>query len=60
MYPGVSSASDSIKKEIIDLINNPEKLRLISKKGREKFMKVYSNDIQMETRIKLLKNEIIK
>lgn len=55
----IDNESSSIEKEIIDLIHKPEKLYLISKRGREKFMKVYSNVIQMEPRIKLLQNEII-
>lgn len=56
----VEHESGFIEKEILDLIHRPEKLYLISVKGREKFMKVYSNEIQMEPRTKLLQNEIVK
>lgn len=56
----IESKSSSIEKEIIALIEQPEKLYLISKKGREKFMEVYSNEIQMKPRIELLKKEIAK
>ncbi len=56
----IESKSSSIEKEIITLIKQPEKLYLISKKGREKFMKVYSNDVQMKPRVELFKKEIAK
>lgn len=56
----IESKSSSIEKEIIALIEQPEKLYLVSKKGREKFMEVYSNEIQMKPRIELLKKEISK
>nr|WP_315223140.1 glycosyltransferase [uncultured Flavobacterium sp.] len=52
----IKSTSESIEKEIINLIEHPEKLYSIAQKGREKFMKVYSNDIQMKPRIEILKN----
>ena len=48
----------SIEKEIINLIQNPEKLFEISQKGRNKFLEIYSNDYQMNPRIKLLAEEI--
>jgi glycosyltransferase involved in cell wall biosynthesis len=48
----------SIENEIIKLIQNPEKLFDISKKGRNKFLEIYSNDYQMSPRIKLLTEEI--
>ncbi|WP_316632859.1 glycosyltransferase family 4 protein [uncultured Flavobacterium sp.] len=48
----------SIENEIIDLIENPEKLIDISQKGRSKFLEIYSNDYQMNPRIKLLSEEI--
>ncbi|MEO8236814.1 MAG: glycosyltransferase family 4 protein [Flavobacterium sp.] len=48
----------SIEKEIINLIQNPEKLFEISQKGRSKFLEIYSNDYQMNPRIKLLAEEI--
>lgn len=56
----VRSDAQEIEKIIIDLINNPDKLLSISKKGNQKFNKVYSNKIQMNPRIELLKNEIKK
>ncbi|WP_345006049.1 glycosyltransferase family 4 protein [Snuella lapsa] len=54
----VKGESIAIEREIIKLINYPEKLYLISKKGREKFLKVYSNERQIKPRIELLKREI--
>lgn len=56
----IESKSSSIQKEIIDLIHEPQKLYLISKKGKKKFAKVYSNEVQMQPRIELLKKEILK
>ncbi|NCT16413.1 MAG: glycosyltransferase family 4 protein, partial [Flavobacteriales bacterium] len=56
----IESKSSSIEKEIIALIEQPQKLYLISKKGRQKFMEVYSNEIQMKPRIELLTKEIAK
>lgn len=56
----IESNSSSIEKEIIDLIQYPEKLYLISKKGQIKFKKVYSNEMQMKPRIELFRKEIVK
>lgn len=56
----IESNSTSIKNEIISLIECPEKLYLISKRSREKFIKVYSNQMQMEPRIQILNKEIEK
>ena len=56
----IESEINSITKEITDLINSPEKLYSISDKGKEKFLEVYSNKIQMLPRIILLQNEISK
>lgn len=56
----IESDSSSIQKEIIDLINQPEKLHLISEKGKKKFAQVYSNEVQMKPRIEVLKKEILK
>lgn len=56
----IESESSLIEKEIITLIKQPEKLYLISKKGREKFMEIYSNEVQMKPRVELLKKEIAK
>ena len=52
----IKSTAESIEKEIVDLIEHPEKLYLVAKKGREKFVKIYSNEIQMKSRIEILKN----
>ena len=54
----IESNQDSIMQHVIDLIENPEKLYSISQNGKEKFIEVYSNKIQMEPRITLLQNEI--
>lgn len=54
----IENTVESIEKAVVDLINNPEKLDEISKKGREKFLNVYSNKVQMQLRIKLLKSLI--
>jgi glycosyltransferase involved in cell wall biosynthesis len=56
----IESEINSIRKEITSLINSPEKLYSISEKGKEKFLEVYSNEIQMLPRIILLQNEISK
>lgn len=56
----IESNSASIKNEISSLIECPEKLYFISKRAREKFIKVYSNNMQMEPRIQLLMKEIEK
>ena len=56
----IDSSSNSIEKEVVKLIENPNKLKEISEKGRQKFMKVYSNEMQMKPRIELLKKEISK
>lgn len=56
----IENKSSSIEKEIIDLIQHPKKLYLISEKGRRKFMDVYSNKIQMKPRIVMLQKEIEK
>lgn len=56
----IESKVESIIKEIVNLIHNPEKLYSISENGRQKFIKVYSNEIQMLPRITLLQNEIVK
>jgi len=54
----IDSNPESIMKNIIDLIENPKKLYLISKNGKQKFIEVYSNKMQIEPRITLLQNEI--
>lgn len=55
----IDSNSESILEKINYLIENPEKMYLISKKGRQKFLKIYSNEIQMKPRIAVLENEIL-
>ncbi len=55
----IVSNSDSILEKINYLIENPEKMHSISKKGRQKFLEIYSNEIQMNPRIEVLENEIL-
>ena len=50
----------AIEKIIINLIEEPSKLKNIAVRGRNKFLKTYSNDCQMNPRIQLLRNEIDK
>jgi len=54
----INGDETSIEKEIINLIQNPEKLFEISQKGRNKFSEIYSNNYQMNPRIKLIAEEI--
>jgi len=56
----INSDVASIEEMIISFIQNPEKLIAISKNGRKKFLEIYSNDYQMNPRIKLLRDEIEK
>lgn len=51
---------DAIEKILIDLIEHPSKLKNIAVQGRNKFLKIYSNEYQMNPRIQLLRNEIEK
>lgn len=53
-----NGAVASIEKEVINLIQNPEKLFEISQNGRNKFLEIYSNEYQMNPRIKMLAEEI--
>lgn len=48
----------SIEAEIIGLIQKPEMLIDMSKNGRNKFLEIYSNDYQINPRIKILAEEI--
>lgn len=48
----------SIEAEIISLIQKPEMLIDMSKNGRNKFLEIYSNDYQINPRIKILAEEI--
>ena len=50
----------AFENEIEELIQNPEKLITISKAGKDKFFKIYSNEYQMQPRIKILRDEIKK
>lgn len=54
----IESNVSFIENAVINLINNPDKLRIISEKGRKKFMKIYSNEVQMKPKIDLLKQLI--
>lgn len=56
----IDSDIDSIVKNIINLIENPQKIYLISQNGKEKFIQVYSNETQMKPRIAILLNEIVE
>ena len=54
----IDAHAESIVDEVIYLINNPDKLNKISRKGKQKFSKLYSNEIQMKARIKVLNKAI--
>lgn len=56
----VESNKESIEMQIVSLIENPEKLKRLSENGKNKFLKVYSNDFQMKPRINIIKDEIEK
>jgi glycosyltransferase involved in cell wall biosynthesis len=56
----IESSAELIEKEIIKLINNPEKLYSLSRKGKEKFKEIFSNDFQMKPRVALLHQIISK
>ncbi len=55
----INAEISSIEKEVISLIENPELLYSISEKGQKKFSEVYSNVVQMNPRIELLRNKIL-
>lgn len=50
--------TESILGEVEMLIANPQRIKLISKKGRWKFKEVYSYNAQMNPRIKILNDEL--
>lgn len=54
----IESTVESIENHITNLLSNPEKLYSIAQKGREKFIEVYSNEIQMNPRLEILKTII--
>ncbi|WP_457618000.1 glycosyltransferase family 4 protein [Lutibacter sp.] len=56
----VKNDSTEIIENIEFLLKNPEKLRYISIRGKEKFKNVFSNQSQLTPRIKLLKKHISK
>lgn len=56
----VESSSEIIEEAVIKLINNPERIKEIATKGKLKFQEVYSNRIQMNPRIKIIKEIIEK
>lgn len=56
----IESSAELIEKEIIKLINNPEKLYSLSRKGKEKFKEIFSKDFQMKPRVTLLHQIISK
>ncbi len=55
----VESNSESIENVLINLIENPPQIKEIGNKGKLKFQKIYSNEIQMNPRIEILKEIII-
>jgi len=52
--------ANSIVSKILELIENPERLHRISIGGRQKFLKIYSHEMQYPSRLELLQNEIKK
>ena len=56
----IEDSVSKIEKIIIDLITHPKKLTDMAHNGRNKFIKIYSNEYQMIPRIELLRNEIQK
>lgn len=56
----VESSSEIIEKAVSNLINNPERIKEIATKGKLKFQEVYSNKMQMNPRIKIIKEIIDK
>ena len=56
----IESDAIKIEKEIINLINNPEKMYSIATNGQKKFNEIYSNKLQMNARIELFNNELKK
>lgn len=55
----LESDSAYIEDVLVGLINQPERIIEIAKKGKLKFQKIYSNEMQMNPRIEILK-DIIK
>ena len=51
----VENNVESVSCAIENLIHNPHKIKDLGLKGKEKFLKVYSNEIQLEPRIATLK-----
>lgn len=56
----INHDSEDIFKKTVALIKNPDLLKQIAENGRRAFLKVYSNDNQMDKRIELLKSVIDK
>jgi glycosyltransferase involved in cell wall biosynthesis len=54
----IDNNSSSLYREVEELILTPQKLFNISTNGRKKFMLVYSNELQIKPRIKLLQKLI--
>ena len=54
----VESNSDRIEKTLISLINNPKVMIEIATTGKLKFQEIYSNKVQMNPRIDILKKFI--
>lgn len=54
----VESASEVIEEALFNLINNPKVMIEIATTGKSKFQQIYSNEVQMKPRIKILKELI--
>jgi len=49
---------ESVLEHIENLIMQPNKIKCISEKGRQKFSKIYSDNFQMKKRLEIIKEEI--
>lgn len=54
----IAPETESIMDVVENLIDNPQKIKLISNKGRSKFKEIYSYNAQMKPRIKILNEEL--
>ena len=54
----VKNDFNSIVNIITSLVNQPKKMYGISKRGREKFAEIYSNEVQVKQRVDILKEVI--
>ena len=49
---------ESVLEHIENLIMQPNKIKCISEKGRQKFSEIYSDNFQMKRRLEIIKEEI--